>query len=179
MDVVVGAVFLTIVLGAPQGIILSLAVAMSVAALRSRGTLRERARTILTTRFLWASVAFSLAALVLEEWQLVAVVWLIAAFITTAWRAQGTATDHDRSGLFASFVAALAGLAMVWLQINWVTTPTAAWLVAVALLASGVFGVALRWQALPWFAGPPSRAREVGLVANLAVCTLIIAVLFT
>ena len=60
--------------------------------------------------------------------------------------------------------------------INWVTTPTVAWLVAVALLASGVFGATLRWSALPWFAGRLWRARTLGLVANLAICTLIIAV---
>jgi hypothetical protein len=178
MDVVVVAVFVTMVLGAPQGIILSLAVALIAAAVRSRGTLRERARGILRTRFLWASVAFSLAAVVLEDWQTVAIVWLIAAFIITAWRWKGAATDHDRAGLVERFVAALAGLAMAWLHINWIATPTAAWLLAVALLASGVFGVALGWPALPWFAGLRSRARTLGLVANLAMCTLIIAVPF-
>ena len=178
MDVVVGAVFLTIVLGAPQGIILSLAGAVFAAAVRSRGKLLERARAMLRTRFLWASVAFSLAALVLDDWQTVAIVWLIAAFIIDAWRGQGAATDRDRWGLVARFVAALAGVAMAWLLINWVTTPPAAWLVAVALLASGVFGATLRWSALPWFAGTLSRARTLGIVANLAICALIIAVAF-
>jgi hypothetical protein len=118
MDVVVFAVFVTMVLGAPQGIILSLAVVAIAAAVRSRGTLRERAGAMLRTRFLWASVAFSLAAVVLEEWQMVAVVWLIAAFIITAWRGQGAASEHDRSGLLARLVAALAGLAMAWLLFN-------------------------------------------------------------
>jgi len=108
----------------------------------------------------------------------VAIVWLIAAFIIDAWRARGAASERDRWGLVALFVAALAGFAMAWLRINWVTTPTAAWLVAVALLASGVFGATLHWSALPWFAGTLSRARTLGLVANIAICALIIAVAF-
>jgi hypothetical protein len=164
------------VLGAPQGIVLSLVAAVIAAAVRSRGTLRERALGMLRMGFLRASVAFSLAWLVLDDWQTVAIVWLIAAFIIYAWRGQGAATNRDRWGLVARFVAALAGFAMAWLFINWVTTPTAAWLVAVALLASGVFGATLRWSALPWFAGTLSRARTLGLVANLAICALIIAV---
>jgi hypothetical protein len=35
----------------------------------------------------------------------------------------------------------------------------------------------VRWPVLPWFAGQRSHALEVGLLANLAICTLIIAVL--
>ena len=125
------------------------------------------AKTVLRIRSEAVSLPFYLA-----------IVWLIAAFIIAAWRGQGAATDRDRWGLVARFVAALAGFAMAWLLINWVTTPTAAWLVAVALLASGVFGATLRWSALPWFAGTLSRARTLGLVANLAICALIIAVAF-
>jgi hypothetical protein len=159
----------------PEGIILSLAAAVIAAGVRSRGTLHERALGMLGMGFLRASVAFSLAWLVLDDWQTVAIFWLIAAFIIDAWRGQGAAPDRDRWGLVAGFVAALAGFAMAWLYINWVTTPTAAWLVAIALLASGVFGATLRWPALPWFAGTLSRARTLGLVANLAICALIIA----
>lgn len=178
MNSIVVAVVATMVLGAPQGIILSLVAAVIAAGIRSRGALHERARGMLGMGFLRASVAFSFAWLVLDDWQTVAIVWLIAAFIIDAWRGQGAATDRDRWGLVARFVAALAGFAMAWLSINWVTTPPAAWLVAVALLASGVFGATLRWPALPWFAGTLSRARTLGLVANLAICTLIIAVAF-
>jgi hypothetical protein len=127
---------------------------------------------------LQASVAFSLAWLVLDDWQTVAIVWLIAAFVIDAWRGQGAASERDRWGLVARFIAALAGFAIAWLSIDWVTTPTAAWLVAVVLLASGVFVATLRWSALPWFAGTRSRARTLGLVANLAICALIIAVAF-
>ena len=178
MDSIVVAVFTTMVFGAPQGIVLSLAVAVIAAGVHSRGTLHERALGMLGMGFLRASVAFSLASLVLDDWQTVAIVWLIAAFVIDAWRGQGAATDRDRWGLVARFVAALAGFAMAWLYINWVTMPTAVWLVAIALLASGVFGATLRWPALPWFAAPLSRARTLGLVANLAICALIIAVAF-
>jgi hypothetical protein len=178
MDSIVVAVLATMVFGAPEGIILSLAAAVIAAAVRSRGTLHERALGMLGMGFLRASVVFSLAWLVLDDWQTVAIVWLIAAFIIDAWRAQRAATNRDRWGLVARFFAALAGFAMAWLYINWVTTPTSAWLVAVALLASGVFGATLRWPALPWFAGTMSRARMLGLVANLAICALIIAVAF-
>ena len=178
MDSIVVAVVATMVFGAPQGIILGLAAAVIAAGVCWRGTLHERALEMLGMGFLQASVAFSVAALALDDWQTVAIVWLIAAFVIDAWRGQGAATDRDRWGLVARFVAALAGFAMAWLLINWVTTPTAAWLVAVALLASGVFGATLRWSALPWFAGTLSRARTLGLVANLAICALIIAVAF-
>ena len=115
MDMIVVAVVATMVFGAPQGIILSLAAAVIAAAVRSRGTLRERALGMLGMGFLRASVAFSLAALVLDEWQTVAIVWLIAAFIIDAWRGQGAAADRDRWGLVARFVAALAGFALAWL----------------------------------------------------------------
>lgn len=91
-------------------------------------------------------------------------------------RGRGAAAGRDRWGLVARFAAALAGFALARLLLDWVATPTAAWLVAVALLASGVFRATLRWSALPWFAGAPSRARALGLVANLALCALIIAV---
>ena len=178
MNSIVVAVVATMVFGAPQGIVLSLAAAVIAAGVRSRGTLHERALGMLGMGFLRASVAFLLVWLVLDDWLEVAIVWLIAAFIIDAWRGQGATPDRDRWGLVARFVAALAGFAMAWLFINWVTMPTAVWLVAIALLASGVFGATLRWPALPWFAGTLSRARTLGLVANLAICALIIAVAF-
>jgi hypothetical protein len=176
MNMIVVAVLASLVLGAPQGIIFSLAAAVIAAAVCSRGTLAERAKGMLRMGFLRASVVFSLAWLVLDEWQTPAIVWLIAAFIIEAWRVQGAATDHDRWGLVVRFVAALAGFALAWLSIDWVNTPTVLWLIAVALLAGGVFAATLSWSALPWFAGKLSRARTLGLVANLTICALIIAV---
>ncbi len=143
---------MTLVLGAPAGILVGLAVAVIAAISRSHGGPRERALGVLRTRFLWASATFSLAALLLEEWQLVAILWLISAFTINAWRRHGPATDRDRSRLLARFAAALTGLAMAWVTVNWVTTPIVVWLLAVALLAAGVFGMVRRWPALPWFA---------------------------
>jgi hypothetical protein len=121
----------TKVFGVPEGIMLSLAAAVIAAGVRSRSTLHQRARGMLGMGFLRASVAFSLAWLVLDDWLgvadwlEVAIVWLIAAFIIEAWRGQGAATARDRWGLVARFVAALAGFALAWLSINWVTMPTA------------------------------------------------------
>ncbi len=176
MDVIVLTVILTTLLGAPAGIILSLAVAVIAAAVRSHGNVRVRALEVLKTRFVWVSLAFSLAALVLEDWQGVAIVWLIATFGINAWRRHGTSTDSDRAGLVARFLVALSGLTLAWATWNWVTTPTVAWFVGVALLAGAVFGMALRWSALPWFSETFSRVRALGLAASLAMCTLIIAV---
>ncbi len=179
MNVVVLTVIITMLLGAPDGLLLSLAVAVIAAVIRSQGGLRDRALGVMRTRFLWASAAFSLAALVLGDWQSVAIVWLISAFTINAWRRHGMATDRDRSRMLARFAAALTGLAMAWVAGNWVTTPMVVWLVGVALLAAGVIGMVLRWPALPWFAGTFSPVRALGLTTTVAMCTLIIAVPFT
>ena len=179
MDVVVLTVIIVMVLGAPGGILLSLALAVIAAVIRTQGGLRERTLGVMRTRFVWASAAFSLVAVVLEDWQSVAIVWLISAFTINAWRRHGTATDRDRSGMLARFAAALTGLTLAWVAGNWVTTPVVAWLVGVALLAAGVFGMVLRWPALPWFAGTFSPVRALGLTTTVAMCTLITAVPFT
>jgi hypothetical protein len=133
---------------------------------------------VLRRPFLWASATFSLAALLLENWQLVAILWLISAFTINAWRTHGPATDRDRSRLLARFAAALAALTMAWVTMNWVTTPIVAWLLAVALLATGVFGMVRRWPALPWFAETFTPLRALGLTTTVGMCTLIIAVPF-
>jgi hypothetical protein len=59
---------------------------------------------MLGTGSLRASVAFSLASLVLDDWQTVAIVWLIAEFVVDPCRRHGAATDRDRWGLVARFV---------------------------------------------------------------------------
>lgn len=179
MDVIVLTVFVTVLLGAPAGILLGLAVAVIAAVIRSQGSLRERALGVLRTRFLWASATFSLAALVLGDWQLVAIVWLISVFTINAWRRKGPATDRDRFGMLARFAAALTGLTLAWVTGDWVTTPMVAWFLAVALLAAGVFGMVLRWPALPWSVETWSPARALGPITTVAMCTLIVAVPFT
>ena len=179
MNVIVLTVIVAMLLGAPAGILVSLAVAVIAAIVRTQGGLRERALGVLRTRFLWASASFSLAALLLEDWQSVAIVWLLSAFTINAWRTHGPATDRDRSGMLARFAAALTGLTMAWVAGNWVTTPIVAWLLGVALLAAGVFGMVLRWPALPWFAEAFSPVRALGPTTTVAMCTLIIAVPFT
>lgn len=134
---------------------------------------------MLRTRFLWAGATFSLAALVVGDWQLVAIIWLISAFTINAWRRRGPGTDRDRSRMLARLAAALTGLTLAWVTGNWVTTPILAWLLGVALLAVGVFGMVLRWPALPWSAPTYSPVRALGLITTVAMCTLIIAVPFT
>ena len=52
-------------------------------------------------------------------------------------------------------------------------------LLGVAVVAAGVFGMVLRWPALPWFAETFSPVRALCLTATVAMCTLIIAVPFT
>ena len=178
MNTIVLTVIIAMLLGTPSGILVSLAVAVIAAIIRSQGGLRERALGVLRTRFLWASATFSLAALLLGEWQLVAIIWLISAFTINAWRTHGSAIDGDRSRLLARFAAALTVLAMAWVTMNWVTTPIVAWLLGVALLAAGVFGMVLRWPTLPWFAETSSPVRAFGLATTVGMCTLIIAVPF-
>jgi hypothetical protein len=179
MDLIVLTVIFSMLLGAPTGILVGLAVALIAAVLRSQGGLRERARAVLRTRFLRASATFSITALLLEEWQLVAILWLLAAFTINAWDRHGPATDRDRSRMLARLAAALTGVAMAWVTVNWVTMPIVAWFVGVALLAAGVFGMVRRWQALPWFAETFSPLRALGLATTFGMCTLIIAVPFT
>lgn len=178
MNIIVLTIIIMMLLGAPNGLIVSLAVALIAAAVRTQGRLRERALGMLKTPFLWTSVAFSLAALLLEDGQGVAIVWLIVAFTISAWWGRGTVTDRDRAALIVRFVAALTGLTMAWVTWDWVTRPTVVWLLAVALVAVGVFGMVLRCMALPWFADTFSRVRTVGLAGSVAMCTAIIAVPF-
>jgi hypothetical protein len=178
MDVIVLTVIISLLLGAPAGILVGLAVAVIAAILRSKGALHERALGVLKTRFLWASATFSLAALLLEEWQLVAIFWLISAFTINAWRRHGPATDRDRSRLLARFAAALTGVAMAWVTVNWVTMPIVVWLLGIALLAAGVFGMVRRWPALPWFEETFSPLRALGLTTTVGMCTQINTVPF-
>jgi hypothetical protein len=62
------------------------------------------------------------------------------------------------------------------LLINWVLVPIVVWLVAVALLAGGVAGAALRWPELAWLTGTHPIRRAIGVGAALLSCALIITV---
>lgn len=54
--------------------------------------------------------------------------------------------------------------------------PTLLWFTAVALLAGGVVGAALRWPELAWFSGTRPIRRAIGVGAALVSCALIITV---
>jgi hypothetical protein len=101
---------------------------------------------------------------------------LVAIFVIRAWKAQGWLSGRDRWALLTSFVVAAMTFVIAPLLINWVIVPTATWFTAVALLAGGVAGAALRWPELGWFTGthPIRRAIRVGLA--LLSCMLIVGV---
>ncbi len=104
---------------------------------------------------------------------------LVATFAIRAWRAQGRLAARDRWALVTSFAVASTAFVVAPLLIDWVRVPTALWLLAVALLAGGVAGAALRWPELAWFAGTHPVRRAVSVGATLASCTLIIGVAVT
>ena len=101
---------------------------------------------------------------------------LVATFMIRAWKAHGRLSGRDRWSLITSFAVASTTLVVAPLLINWVMVPTAFWFTAVALLAGGIAGTALRWPELAWFNGPQPirRAIRVGLI--LLSCTLIVGV---
>ena len=57
--------------------------------------------------------------------------------------------------------------------IDWTVAAAALWLVAVALLAGGVVGAALRWPGLAWYAGARPHCRAGGVNATLCICILV------
>ena len=157
MCAVVFAIVASMALGLSQGIALGLAAAVVIAVVRSHGTLPDRARQVLGAGYLKALAAFAVVALVwdqFDDWKAVAIVWLIAAFVMGVWLTSGPVAARDRWALVVGSAAAVAGLAMAWLNVNWVSTPAAAWFVAVALVSASVVGAALRWPDLRWFEKP-------------------------
>ena len=100
---------------------------------------------------------------------------LVAAFTIRSWKTQGRLAARDRWALVTNFALALAAFALAAMLIDWTVAPAALWLVAVALLAGGVLGAALRWAGLVWYAGMRPRWRAAGIIATLGSCALIIA----
>ena len=101
---------------------------------------------------------------------------LVAAFAIRSWKTQGWLIARDRWALLTDCARALAAFAFASMLIDWTAAPAALWLVAVALLADGVLGAALRWPGLQWYAGTRPRWRAGGALATLCICALIIGV---
>jgi hypothetical protein len=101
---------------------------------------------------------------------------LIVAFAIRAWKPHGRLVARDRWALLTDGARALAAFALASMPIDWTVAPAALWLVAVALIAIGVLGAALRWPGLAWYAGTRPRQRAVGVIAALCSCAVIIAV---
>jgi hypothetical protein len=101
---------------------------------------------------------------------------LVARFVIRAWKAHGWLSGLDRWALITSFAVAAMTFVVAPLLINWVVVPTLLWLIAVALLASGVVGAVLRWPELAWFSGTRSIRHAIRVGATLVSCALIIGV---
>src|SRR5690349_5189503 len=101
---------------------------------------------------------------------------LVARFVIRAWKAQGRLSGRDRWALITSFAVAATTFVVAPLLINWVMMPTLIWLIAVALLAGGVVGAALRWPDLAWFSSTRPLWRAISASATLVSCALIITV---
>jgi hypothetical protein len=101
---------------------------------------------------------------------------LVARFVIRAWKAHGRLSGRDRWALLTSFAVATTTFLIAPQLINWVIVPTAIWFIAVALLAGGVAGAALRWPELAWFSGTHPTRRAIGIGATLVSCALIIGV---
>jgi hypothetical protein len=98
----------------------------------------------------------------------------VVLFVVRAWKARGRLSGRDRWGLITSFVAAVTTFAIARLLVNWVSTPPALWLIAVAALTAGIVGAVLRWPALTWYDGRHPIRRAMGIGATLVTCTLMI-----
>ena len=177
MSAVVFAIAASLTLGLFEGIAVGLAAAVIIAIVRSHGTLPDRIRQVLGAGYLRALAAFAVVALVwneFDDWKVVAILWLIGGFVVGVWLTSGPLAARDRWALIVGFAAAVAGMAMAWLNLNWLITPAAAWFVAVALVSASVVKAALRWPDLRWFENPThTKQHAVGALTTLVMCTLI------
>jgi hypothetical protein len=98
----------------------------------------------------------------------------VALFATRAWRPRGRISARDRWSLVTGLAVEVTAFVAAPALINWVVVPAALWLVAVALLAGGVVGAALRWPDLAWSVGTRPVRRAVGVGATLVGCALIV-----
>jgi uncharacterized membrane protein len=146
MIYVVLAIIASMALNAPWGMAIGFVLALIVALAQSYGTMPERLRQVVGRGYVRAMTAFAIASLVIDElddWKIVAIAWLIAAFAIGAWRTHGQLAAEDRWALLTRFAAAVAGLAVAWLHMNWVTTTTSVWFILVALVSASAVRAAL------------------------------------
>jgi hypothetical protein len=180
MTYIVLAIIASMVFNAPAGMAIGFIIALVVAMAQSRGSLRRRTRQMPGNRDLRAVIAFAVAALVIDEvddWKILAIAWLIAAFAIGAWRTKGRLAATGRWALLSGFAAAVAGLAMARLSMNWVTTPMAVWFILLALVSASAIRAALRWPDLPWVEnGVPTKQRTAGALAGLFMSAVIVGV---
>ena len=153
MTYIVLATTASLALHAPFGMAIGFLIALIVALAQSRGTVPERVHQALGMGHLRAMTAFAVIALAtdaLDDWKLAAIAWLIAAFATGAFRAHGRLAASNRWALLSRFSGAAAGLAMAWLNLNWVTTPLTVWFLLVAVVSASALRAAWCWPDLPW-----------------------------
>ena len=182
MTYVLLATTASLALHAPLGMAIGFLAALIVALAQSHGTMPERIRQILGMDYLSAMTAFAVVALAtdaLDDWKLAAITWLIAAFTTGAWRNHGQFSVTNRWALLSRFAGAAAGLAMAWLNLNWVTTPLAVWFLLVALVSASALRAAWRWPDLPWVEhDTPAPRRPFGAFASLLMSAAIVGASF-
>jgi hypothetical protein len=180
MIYIILAIIASMALNAPLGMAIGFVLALTVALAQSHGTMRQRIRHVLGMGYVRAITLFAIACLVIDElddWKVAAIVWLIAAFATGAWRTHGRLAAKDRWALLSRFAAAVAGLAMAWLNMNWVTTPMPVWFLLVALVSASSVKAALRWPNLPWSEHvSATHRRPAGALASLLMCAAIVGV---
>ncbi len=182
MTYVVLATTASFALHAPLGMAIGFVTALIVAFAQSHGTLPERVRQILGMDYLRAMTAFAVVALVtdaLDDWKIAAIAWLIAAFATGAFRTHGRVAANNRWALLTLFAGAAAGLAMAWLNLNWITTPLAVWFLLVALVSASALRAAWRWPDLAWVEhDTPAPRRPIGAFASLLMSAAIVGASF-
>ena len=182
MTYIVLATTASLALHAPLGMAIGFLTALIVALAQSHGTMPERVHQILKMDHLKAMTAFAVVALAtdaLDDWKLAAIAWLVAAFATGAWRTDGLLAANNRWALLSRFTGAAAGLAMAWLNLNWVTTPLAVWFLLVGLVSASALRAAWRWPDLPWAEHTiPAQRHPIGAFASVLMSAAIVGASF-